>query len=169
MLRLLFTVLVACGGESPEKAKTTDEKSEAKAPEAVATKEASQEAPAGKEGGENPEMPKDIENALTLSGKVSYDGKEEGKLVLEVLQNAESSGQPVLIQKKELAELGVFDIPFPKGAANLNLMAYIDVNGDQVSEGDPRGYYEIASSTENISGVELKIYDPKDLKKAKGK
>ena len=75
----------------------------------------------------------------------------------------------MLIQKKELAELGEFDIPFPKDAANLNLMAYIDVNGDQVSEGDPRGYYEIPSSSENISGVELKIYDPKDLKKSKGK
>ena len=107
---------------------------------------------------------------VTLTGRVTYEGKTEGAIQIEVLMNATApSTPPEMIHRKNLEKLGDFSIEVPVSTKDISLMAYIDQNGDGIdsNDNDPRGMYTFTSKKEKIENVEIKILDTENWKKWK--
>ena len=102
---------------------------------------------------------------VTFAGTISYSGSAIGSVELEVLDN--SSGEPILMGRQKLKELGAFSIDLKSESNELMLMAYLDLTGNLISDDDPRGYLKISNATESAEGLEVVILDLDALEKNK--
>ena len=103
--------------------------------------------------------------AVTFAGTISYSGSASGSVELEVLDN--SSGEPILMGRQKLNELGAFSIDVKSESNELMLMAYLDLTGNLISDDDPRGYLKISDATQSAEGLEVVILDLDALEKNK--
>jgi len=108
------------------------------------------------------------EELVTISGTVSYSGESSGEIHIEALQNNPESPNPTLLQRAELEKMGDFSLQVPKNTLSISLMIYVDLTGNQISEDDPRGYYEFQTKEEDITGIEVTILNEDEMKDAKG-
>lgn len=102
---------------------------------------------------------------VTFAGTISYSGSQSGSVELEILDN--SSGEPILMGRQKLKELGAFSIDVKSESQELMLMAYLDLTGNLISDDDPRGYLKISEATQSAEGLEVVILDLDALEKNK--
>ena len=103
--------------------------------------------------------------AVTFAGTISYSGSANGSVELEILDN--SSGEPILMGRQKLKELGPFSIDVKSESNELMLMAYLDLTGNLISDDDPRGYLKISNATQSAEGLDVVILDLDALEKNK--
>ena len=103
--------------------------------------------------------------AVTFAGTISYAGSASGSVELEILDN--SSGEPILMGRQKLKELGAFSIDVKSESNELMLMAYLDLTGNLISDDDPRGYLKISNATQSAEGLDVVILDLDALEKNK--
>ena len=103
--------------------------------------------------------------SVTFAGTISYSGSASGSIELEVLDN--SAGEPRLMGRQSLKEVGPFSIDIQSESSELMLMAYLDLTGDKISDDDPRGYLKISEAKSSAEGLELVILDLDDLDQKK--
>ena len=158
--------LLACGNSSPDIGPTTEQGPQNTSdPQVIQPKEGN-----NTPEDQAPEIPTYKEGeTITLSGVTSYRGETNGNIVMEVLQNANNSPYPTLMQQQKLDEIGPFEIKVPKDTANLVLMIYMDTTGDQASDDDPKGYYNFAAGSANIENITVELLNTKDLANSKDK
>ena len=114
---------------------------------------------------DTPSEPEATTGPVTFAGTISYAGSSSGTIALEVLDN--SSGEPLLMGRQVLQELGSFSIDVKSESPELMLMAYLDLTDNGISDDDPRGYLKISDSTKNTEELELVILDLDALEKKK--
>ena len=102
---------------------------------------------------------------VTFAGTIAYSGSASGSIELEVLDN--SSGEPRLMGRQQLKELGSFSIDIKSESSELTLMAYLDLTGDKISDDDPRGYLKISDAKNSVEGLEVTILDLDALEQKK--
>ena len=103
---------------------------------------------------------------VTFAGTISYSGSASGSIELEVLDNS-WSGEPILMGRQKLTELGPFSIDVKSESSELMLMAYLDLTETVISDDDPRGYLKISDATQSAEGLEVVILDLDALEKNK--
>ena len=103
---------------------------------------------------------------IQVSGTIEYTGSITGTRNIEALQNPKGSDHPILLIQQALSDTK-FRIELPENTDAITLMAYIDINLDGITDDDPRGYYKITTTKENIDNIHIEILDLKDLEKIK--
>ena len=105
------------------------------------------------------------ELTVTYTGTVTYKGEATGAIIMEVLDN--TTGEPRLVAQTTLTEVGDFSIDLAPRNPELNVMVYIDITGDRISEDDPRGYLKITDAQNPQTGLNINILDNEALKRLK--
>jgi len=103
----------------------------------------------------------DPENSIAISGTLDYPGQKEGKLLVEVLTITDNT--PELKHSEVFEKAGEFTIAMPKGLGSVQLVAFVDVDGDGPSEHDPAGMLPIEVQDNPVSGIVLTLSDNADL------
>lgn len=103
---------------------------------------------------------------IQVSGTIEYAGSITGTRNIEALQNPKGSDHPILLVQQALSNT-TFKIEIPENTEAITLMAYIDINLDGITDDDPRGYYKITTTQENIDNIHIEILDLQDLEKIK--
>ncbi|MEE2750849.1 MAG: hypothetical protein VX519_05425 [Myxococcota bacterium] len=103
----------------------------------------------------------DPENSIDISGILDYPGQKEGKLLVEVL--TVTDGTPELKHSEVFEKAGDFTIGMPKALGSVQLVAFVDVDGDGPSEHDPAGMLPIEVQDAPVSGLVLTLSDNADL------
>jgi hypothetical protein len=99
---------------------------------------------------------------VKLSGTVSYAGSKKGTIHIDLMKNTKGEmGQRM--GSVELKAPGPFEIEVTPNAGELNMFAYLDVDGDGFSPSDPGGgpksLVKVGSSA--VTGVAITIVDRK--------
>jgi hypothetical protein len=76
---------------------------------------------------------------VTLSGTFAYEGVKTGKYRMDFRATPENGGPPGLVHTLELQGPGEWTTSAPKNAGKVDIIAFIDVDGDGPTEGDPAG------------------------------
>ncbi len=74
---------------------------------------------------------------VLLSGTVVYDGPVEGQLRVEILQPGAEAQPPQLLHAINLDGLGPWSVIAPTGLGEVNVLAYIDLDQNGPSPGEP--------------------------------
>ena len=73
-----------------------------------------------------------------LSGKVTYDGSLEGDVRLDMIkEDYEGSPMPRVMTSVLVGDGGAWEIEVPKGFGKVNVVAYLDSDGNGLSPGEP--------------------------------
>jgi len=110
----------------------------------------------------------DIEEGqgILISGTVAYSGTQDGDIRVDLLkENYQGSAMPKVMTTVAAASDGTFQIEVPKGFGKVNLVAFLDFDGNGISPGEPiaaKNGVNIKNSA--ITGLNLKLTDePTDL------
>ena len=116
-------------------------------------------------GGPMPEMVKPGEGVV-ISGTVTYAGTKTGKVRIDALKPSEGgNGFPVLLGTNTVDTVGSFTVEVPKSAGTVQLVVFLDLQGDGPSSTDPAGRTKdaLTVATDPVSGVTIDISDAPDL------
>ena len=91
---------------------------------------------------------------VTLSGTFAYGGAKTGKYRMDFRATPENGGPPGLVHTLELQAPGEWTTSAPKNAGKVDIIAFIDVDGDGPTTGDPAG-----ATAEPIEVLEAPIAD----------
>ena len=98
---------------------------------------------------------------IKITGTLAYAGSEEGSLRIDFLKISEDSPMPVAVHSLEVEALGAWEVQAPKKAGEFTLCAFLDLNEDGPSPGEPKVILERALNVDetDITGLELTILD----------
>ena len=100
--------------------------------------------------------------AVELSGVLRYAGDAEGAIRLDFL-TLEEGQPPALAHTMGLDRAGGFEVEAPKGFGEVHIVAFIDLDGDGPSPGDPAGTVKLEIGDEDLGDIELVLDDDPDL------
>lgn len=110
----------------------------------------------------------DIEEGqgILVSGTVTYSGSQDGDIRVDLLkENYQGSAMPKVMTTVAVASDGTFQIEVPKGFGKVNVVAFLDFDGNGISPGEPiaaKNGVNIKNAA--ISGLKLKLGDdPSDI------
>ena len=100
--------------------------------------------------------------SVELSGVLRYAGDAEGAVRLDFL-TLEEGQPPALAHTMGLDRPGGFEVEAPKGFGEVHVVAFIDLDGDGPSPGDPAGTLKLEIGDEDLEDLELVLDDDPDL------
>lgn len=113
---------------------------------------------AGASPSETDAFPSYTGDRVTISGTLSWAGK--GRVDIDIFKTEPSApGGRTIVGKLRLAP-GPYQFTAPKALGKLELEAFVDVDGDGPSAGDPVGRYAgnpLAVGDDNLDGVDIVI------------
>jgi hypothetical protein len=118
--------------------------------------------PAG--AGHNP--PSDFDGAtgpkVTVSGTVTGEGELAGSLYLDfVVLGSEAPPTFRTVHSVQLEEFGAFSVQVPRGFGAVTPQAFVDLNDNGLSEGEPSGQSEaIEVGLTDVTGVKIEVRIP---------
>ena len=101
---------------------------------------------------------------VELSGTYAYEGSKTGKFRMDFRTVPEGSSPPALVHTLELSGPGEWKTRAPVDAGPIDIIAFIDVDGDGPTSGDPGGMTAepVVVGSEDISGVVITVSDEAD-------
>ncbi len=103
---------------------------------------------------------------VLLSGTVTYSGSQKGDLRVDLLkENYQGTPMPRMVTTVSVGSNGAFEVELPKDYGEVNLVAYLDFDGNGISPGEPIAAKNGVSVKKSaISGLNLKLGDdPADM------
>lgn len=119
-------------------------------------------------GGEGTESLLDVQpgEGVAVSGTVSYDGSLKGDVRVDMIkENYQGSPMPRVMTSVLVGDDGAWEIEVPKGFGKVNVVAYLDSDGNGLSPGEPIAAKNgVNVKNAAVSGISLKLSDdPSDL------
>ncbi len=100
--------------------------------------------------------------SVEITGVLRYAGDADGAVRLDFL-TLEEGQPPALAHTLGLDRVGGFEVEAPKGFGDLHVVAFIDLDGDGPSPGDPAGTLQLSVGDEDLADVEIVLEDDPDL------
>lgn len=97
-----------------------------------------------------------------VSGTLSYEGSKEGQLRVDFLAT-EDDAPPRLLHVEKLDAFGAFTVATPPNTGSVAIVAFVDIDGDGPSPGDPAGMTRVSIEEANLTGVDIELSDSPDL------
>ncbi len=163
---LLFTLLIAGCPEPPPSYQGPGEGGGKQGPGGAVAGGGPPEG-AGQPGaaGAAPQKPEGFQveegEGIKITGTLAYAGSEEGSFRIDFLKISEDSPMPVAVHSLEVEELGAWEVQAPTKAGEFTLCAFLDLNEDGPSPGEPKVILEKALNVDeaDITGIDLTILD----------
>jgi hypothetical protein len=97
-----------------------------------------------------------------ISGTLSYEGSQEGQLRVDFLAT-EDDAPPRLLHVEKLDAFGAFTVATPPNTGSVAIVAFVDIDGDGPSPGDPAGMTRVSIGEANLTDVNIELSDTPDL------
>ena len=97
-----------------------------------------------------------------VSGTLTYEGSKKGQVRLDFLAT-EDDAPPRLLHVEKLDGGGAFTVATPPNTGSVAIVAFVDVDDDGPSPGDPAGMTRVAIEEADIADVNIELSDSPDL------
>ncbi len=108
---------------------------------------------------------RDTQPSVLLSGQVHYDGSRQGSLRVDAIRaDATDPSAPPMLASTAVAPDGSWGLQVPRGIGTVELWAYLDMDDNGPSLGEPKGRLSDGPSVADapISGLEIQVTDDWD-------
>jgi len=99
---------------------------------------------------------------VKVSGSVTYAGGQKGTIRVDFLRAQERPGFPEIVGSLSLKAPGPFSVDVPQSLGKVQIVSYIDGDGNGPSEGEafghaPKDVYDIETTA--ITGIDITLKD----------